>query len=403
MLGADRWNTLPERSAMTAERFATTLEPLLQGVADAVTGFDPEVLNAQIRATLATAGRETSLPLTASAGEFAGQAAAIGAELAAWAGDALARLAAAPIGFPAGPLVVRSRCDGHLLTPDATEMLMGARGGPVAIQLYNEWLHQTVLLRDALLPFANWRETPLLVTPRGLRHTEQARERFLAELLFRRVRHTSVVEYARRVVTGDGGPAGYGFDHDGGTVLPAVVDGDVLAAPRYLLRWRPGAGGTDATWVPAVEDYAAEGRTAAIGVGTATGGGPLAARITATPAKDGVRTAVIEVTRDGATTRVDLGQALRGHRFASGGPAAGDGPVLGAWPVLTAPGLVENTDGDAVLPAEGDDLVLLALLGRLYPENVVLAGAPGRPQTPPGVARTVLTPAGVLTPSGTRT
>ncbi|SDT65712.1 hypothetical protein [Actinoplanes derwentensis] len=43
------------------------------------------MLNTQIRATLATTGRETSLPLPESAGEFAAQAAAIGAALAGWA------------------------------------------------------------------------------------------------------------------------------------------------------------------------------------------------------------------------------------------------------------------------------------------------------------------------------
>ncbi|WP_430789699.1 hypothetical protein [Actinoplanes sp. G11-F43] len=389
MLGGSRWNTLPERSTMTAEAVAATLEPLLHGVADAVDGFSPEVLDTQIRATLATTGRETSLPLPESAGEFTAQAATIGAEIAGWAGRALERTATRRIGFPAGPLGVRSRCDGHLLTPEAADMLMGGRGGPVAVQLYNEWLHQTVLLRDALLPFAGWRETPLLVTPRGLRHAEEARERFLAELLFRRVRHTSVVGYARRVIAGADGPAGYGFDHDGGTVLPAVVGGSVRDAPRHLLSWRPATGGEDVTWVPASADYAAERRTAIGDLIAVTGDGPLAARITANPAHDGVRTAVIEVTRDGATARVDLGQALRGHRFAGGGPASPGGRTVSAWPVLTAPGLVHNDDGDALLPA-GDDLVLLALLGRLYPENVVLSGSPGRGTTPAGVARIVL-------------
>ena len=100
---------------------------------------------------------------------------------------------------------------------------MGSRGGPVTMQLYNEWLHQIVLLRDALLPFTNWQNVPLLVTPTGLRHTESARDSFLTELLVRQIRHTSIVDFARNVVTGTSGPAGYGFDPDGGTVLPAVI------------------------------------------------------------------------------------------------------------------------------------------------------------------------------------
>lgn len=91
---------------------------------------------------------------------------------------------------------------------------MGRRGGPVTIQLYNEWIHQMVLLRDALLPFTNWQEVPLRVTPEGLRPVEQGRDRFLTELLVRRIRHTAVVDFARHVVTGGSGPAGYGFGHE---------------------------------------------------------------------------------------------------------------------------------------------------------------------------------------------
>ncbi|MFE2872397.1 hypothetical protein [Embleya sp. NPDC059259] len=46
------------------------------------------------------------------------------------------------------------------------------------------------------------------------------------------------------------------------------------------------------------------------------------------------------------------------------------------WSALRAPGLVWTQAGDVTLDGTGqDDLVLPALLGRLYPENVILRSA----------------------------
>ncbi|MFF5672552.1 hypothetical protein ACFY8S_20875 [Streptomyces hygroscopicus] len=397
-LGGSRWNTFPAAgTTLTAREFFTATEPLLQGIIDdnALTSADGEVLEAQIRATLALGTRETSLPLAIgpdsapAARELGAQAETIGRELASWATAALERLLTDRIPLPAGPLVVRSHCYGHLLTPPAADLLRGRRGGPVTMQLYNEWLHQIVLLRDALLPFTNWRDVPLLITPTGLRHTESARDTFLTELLVRQIRHTSIVDFARQVVTGTSGPAGYGFDTSGGTALPAVLDQPLLTAPRYLLTWRPGpAAGETVTYVVEVADYYAAPRTLVEQLPPATAqSGPLTARTVTGPPADGTRTARIEVTHDGTTAHVDLGQALRGHRFAlredfaADGALTGDGPSRTAevWSALRASGLVWTEAGDVTLDATGrDDLVVLALLGRLYPENVTLRPG-GRP------------------------
>lgn len=430
-LGGDRWNTLPGTgTSLTAREFLAAVEPLLQGVIDdnALTAADVPVLEAQIRATLALGTREASLPLAVgphgapAARDIAGQAERIGRELASWAAASLERLLAERIPLPAGPLAVRSRCHGHLLTPQAVDLLMVTRGGPVTIQLYNEWLHQVVLLRDALLPFANWREVPLAVTPVGLRHTEPARDAFLTELLVRRVRHAAVVDFARAVVTGDTerrGPQGYGFATGRGTALPAVLDLPVREAPRYLLTWRPDAGGGardtgdgTVTYTARTSDYHAAPRTRVEELPPAApaADAPLTARVVPDPAADGVRTASIEVTRAGETVRVDLGQALRGHRFAhrtgdapegaafggapvgsaDGAPPAGAPATADPWRVLRAPGLVWSPAGAVSVDAAGRaDLVVLALLGSLYPENVSLgpvglpdpgtAGGAGRP------------------------
>ncbi|MFD5655022.1 hypothetical protein [Streptomyces sp. NPDC127039] len=388
-LGGSRWHTFPAAgTTLTAREFLTATEPLLQGIIDdnALTSADSEVLEGQIRATLALGTRETSLPLSlgpdsaSAARELGAQAETIGQELASWATEALERLLIHPVPLPAGPLVVRSHCYGHLLTPSAADLLLGRRGGPVSMQLYNEWLHQMVLLRDALLPFTNWQDVPLLITPTGLRHTEPARDAFLTELLVRQIRHTSIVAFARNVVTGTSGPAGYGFEAGGGTALPAVLDQPPLTAPRHLLTWRlEPAVGEAATYVTGVQDYYAAPRILVEDLPPATTtSGPLSARPVTAPVADGTRTARIEVTHEGTTAHVDLGQALRGHRFAQReDPAAGDASgTADAWSALRAPGLVWTQNGDVTLDATGqDDLVVLALLGRLYPENLTLRPA----------------------------
>ncbi|WP_157169406.1 hypothetical protein [Streptomyces typhae] len=409
-LGGSRWHTFPATgTVLTAHQFLTATEPLLQGIIDdnALTSADGEVLEEQIRATLALGTRETSLTLRVgpdsapAARELAAQAETIGRELASWATETLERLLTDRIPLPAGPLVVRSHCYGHLLTPAAADLLRGSRGGPVTMQLYNEWLHQVVLLRDALLPFTNWQDVPLTVTPTGLRHTEAARDAFLTELLVRQIRHTSIVDFARHVVTDTSGPDGYGFAAAGGTVLPAVLDQPPLTAPRYLLTWRPDPAAVEpATYVVETSDYYAAPRTLVEDLPPATTpAGPLTARRVPGPTTEEVRTAVIEVT-DGSTAavHVDLGQALRGHRFAhrpepatydasAGDTPAGDAPVYDApsegspstvdvWAALRAQGMVWTRAGDTTLDATGEsDLVVLALLGRLYPENVTVRPA----------------------------
>ncbi len=388
-LGGSRWNTFPTTRTMRARQFFTGAEPLLQGVVDALRSIDREVLEHQIHATLGLGTRETSLPLAvgpdsaSAARELGAQAEKIGREIASWATATLDRLLTHRIPLPAGPLVVRSHCDGHLLTHRAADLLMGSRGGPVAMQLYNEWLHQMVLLRDALLPFTNWQNVPLLVTPTGLRHIESARDSFLTELLVRQIRHTSIVDFARHAVTGTSGPAGYGFDHDGGTVLPAVIGTPPLTAPRHLLTWRPGpVAGDTITYVPESQDYYAAPRTLIDHLPPAAAAqGPVTGRVVIGPVVDGTRTARIAVTHDGTTAHLDLGQALRGHRFAHQ-TAATDAATVGntrtaeLWTALRAPGLLWTQDGDVTLEATGqDNLVALALLGRLYPDNVVLRPA----------------------------
>ncbi|MFF3485685.1 hypothetical protein ACFYXC_20780 [Streptomyces sp. NPDC002701] len=84
-LDGSRWNTFPTAgTTLTARGLLTATEPLLRGVIDhtVLTGADREVLEEQIRATLALGTRETSLPLAVGP-----DSASTARELGARAGD----------------------------------------------------------------------------------------------------------------------------------------------------------------------------------------------------------------------------------------------------------------------------------------------------------------------------
>jgi hypothetical protein len=383
---------------VTARQYVDAIAVLLQGVLASNGGQQPAVLIEQLRATLSLGGPHSSMPLppalNRAASELFAQAAQVNDQLVSWADDALDRLMADPETLPGGPLAVRSHCYGHTLIQPAIHILLGPQGGPVPMMLYNEWVHQMVLLRDALLPFSNWQDVPLPVDERGLRRLEQAREGFLAELLVRQIRHTTIVGYARQVAAPGAADdmVAYGFGYPGGTVLPAVVSARTVLAPTHLLAWSPRgatADGTVAPYVPQEADYYAAGRTSASEV--ARGERTLAdatAAVSGEPQPDGSRRAVIEVNAAGHVARIDLGQALRGHRYAYPLSAAGKDTLHDAanWrreavdldpvAVLEAPGMVWDSSGEYAIDAGQDGLVALALLGAVYPENVVLRRAP---------------------------
>ncbi|GAA3634699.1 hypothetical protein GCM10022223_61350 [Kineosporia mesophila] len=369
MLGADRWNQITGTTSLTAREYIALTLPLLQGTIEALSDLDREVLADQVRTTLALGTRESTMPLRAGLSrandELLGQAESIGQEIAEWAVEALDQLLADRSPFPAGPLVVRSHCYGETLTRPAAELLLGRRGGPVAMQNFNEWIHQTVLLRDALLPFTNWQQVPVHVTPLGLRHLEPAREQLFAEAMFRKIRHTTIVGFAQQVVTGESRSAGYGFDHNGATVLPVVTAAPVRTAPRYLLSWSPSKDAVHtATYVSELADYYAAPRTTLSSLPPATAS--TGARLVAGPVIEGVRRARIET----GSWSVDLGQALRGHRYARSAPDLTPEPDVSAASALAATGLVV---GNGAIDTAGlDELSTLALLGRTYPEKVTL-------------------------------
>jgi len=394
-----RRDQLADSDRLVAREIVRSLAPLLHDVVRWIGGVGTDDLMANLRATLATGGPESALPLDAVAGsqparqELRQQAATISERLISWIAADLAALIASPDDHTE-PVFTRSRCDGHPWTPQVQRLLMGPRGGPESMQGYNQFLHQMVLLRDALLPFTNWEQVPVLVDGTGLRRLDGARETFGTEMIMRQVRATALVDFARLVVEGKLGPHGYGFTSPHGTVLPTVVGSDVGTASPRLLSWhapdsptvpRPGTGAA-ATAVYALDDYFAAPRTPASAVsGPAQ---PQAKEATATSVARAVEL-VVAPGADPTTSSfglsvspediaVDLGQAVRGHRYAYRAPdgehsARDEGvQMLDARAVLAAPGLVWEAGGTWAVSAGHNPTLALALLGKLYPENVVL-------------------------------
>lgn len=140
--------------------------------------------------------------------------------------------------------------------------------------------------------------------------------------------------------------------------------------------------------VHALDDYSAAPRTPASELTAPSG--PASDRATAAAetgtfelvpergAEPGTCTVGLRPAAGGARTTVDLGQAVRGHRYAYRAPEGdhvpgdGDVRVLDAGAVLAAPGLVWEATGTWAVSAGHDPAIVLALLGKLYPENVVL-------------------------------
>lgn len=386
------------------------LEAILVQLGEPIEG-NPSVLLDSLQANLAISGDLSSLPLGPlalkdKAGvEITAQAARIGEQLVLWAREinsekrALTQYGAETL----GELEFRSHCYGHTLIPEAIAQVWGPAGGPRVMQLYNEYLHQFVLLRDALLPFANWEQVPFEVKEhtqfKGLRFLEPARKVFITQLLGKELTHKAIVQYAQSVLSSGLTSAGYGFQYPLGTILPAALGESAGEAARYLLKWHPVQTiKTEGTQIVAIsfeyeyDDYYAAPRNEA-GTGIPASKDqldisedhsdlPSIARLL--PNTESDRTTLrFSLEKEGQASTVDLGQLFRGHRFSyrpernnHSKDAAVKRTSTSIHPVadiLSHSGLVTSTDdGIHVIKTGGNELVQWTLLGKLYPENVVL-------------------------------
>ncbi|MFT4181925.1 MAG: hypothetical protein QM636_08395 [Rhizobium sp.] len=397
---AAAWD-LPRHSATVGE-IIEALDPLLEAVRLQLGGgAERDGLLDQLRGTLSLTARESSLPLAhvptddGLRHELTIQAGAIsdyiigktrqvnesGVSLRRHGADALQSFA------------LRSHCDGHLWRPDVTAQLTGPYGGPNVMQIFNEWLHQIVLLRDSLIPFTNWETLPIpldrLAGARGLRALEEARGRFVGDLVTKQVQHGTILRMAEAVFGLPSGEASYGFFTGEIVILPCVVGDDIGTAPKALLSWRQdGISGLERagpTRFPyAQSDYFAQTRSRIGAVSAAPDREAAHARLEARSIGKGEALIDIVVTL-GEEFRIDLGQALRGHRFAYR-PAVETYAVRFAEPndevpvthplaeLLSLPAIATADSGIHIIHLPDDPLASLAILGKIYPENTIIRG-----------------------------
>lgn len=390
------WDLQP--GIYSVDSFVAALDLLLEAVVHQLgDAADRDSLLDGLEASISTGGSESVLPLDvftftdAARVEISEQARRIGAALVARARDANKARRGRSMARPGqlDALFIRSPCEGYQWTGPVIRQLMGSHGGRNVMQLYNEWLHQFVLLRDGLLPFTNWGDVPLAIgrpgADAGMRMIEQLRERFVAKLLTQRLPHAGIVALAHGLfsATSPEGTA-YGFQTGLGLALPTVLGERIEQSPRYLLTWHP------ARLIDAADDavVALRARLADYLAHIATDPeatlqGPLLGAVTGqlVPHQQGATaTVTLELQAASSMLSTDLGQALRGHRFmqlpAHGLPSGRRGEPArqrhSARAILEQERLVQASEGIHVVSANGDPLVALALLGKLLPENLIL-------------------------------
>lgn len=373
-----------------ARDFVRAADPLLRAMLQALKDEPAAsgVLLEGLRAVLAVEGRESSLPVApvlgeaSLRGELARQAVATGDALVVMAEEAASEPAALSEAQLAA-LDVRSPCEGHVWTKPVAALLMGPKGGPRLMQLYNEWLHQFVLLRDLLLAFVNWTEVPLPLDrlgAAGLRASEATRKVLLAALLTGRVRHEILIHHALSVWGGSGNAAVWGFQTQVGLALPAVFS---LEGSAGLLVWHPAV--LVASGEVTVFHYAEDSYSDAPRVEPGSGSAQRPATARASGARlvavsEAGRTLVrLELELAGRRFAIDAGRIARAARYAQASVETTDTDPRAAFPVvwhaaedlLNASGFVSAAQG--VHACAADSLVTLGLLGVIYPENVIVA------------------------------
>ncbi|KAE8148718.1 hypothetical protein BDV25DRAFT_130994 [Aspergillus avenaceus] len=317
-------------------------------------------------------------------------------------------------------LYLRSPCEGHLLTPPNVDLMFGRRSQSHLMQLYNEYMHQMVLLRDALLPFQNYEEVIIPVdgrTARGIRHLERPRSEFLTNILTKQVAQSAIVKHAQALLapgllSSSQTSYGYGFQYSHGLVLPAFLAGG--PTPFHLLQYIP-AKVVEDTPEGVIFDYRVQEYYLAPRIEIPTGVEVTTASKSACPEANGWGTPAVNVEdaairvvppapdsspivrelelqlqlANGQSISVDLGQVARGHRYLYQASPSSDltssvnGDDSPTSTIIHDPasvllqagprdGLITAQQGGLHIIPVQDPLVALALLGKIYPENVVL-------------------------------
>lgn len=317
---------------------------------------------------------------------------------------------------------VQSPCEGYIWTDSVAHLLRGPRGNRQLIQLYNEWLHQMVLLRDSLLPFQNYVDVKLSIQCRigpGLRDFEEPRSRFLVQCLTRTASQAALVDIAKVFTAPNLPSGGYGLQYSHGLILPAFLSG---SNSLHLLRYHAAhldrsvaSAGAEILFDYEHVHYPSAPR-AEIGAPIDIIPPNRWSQALSSVIKSEIRECSLAAEKtdgkfqlryllklrislnDGVHVSIDLGQISRGRRYAYqraetrgllkipptpgfSTPASLCNPIA----ILTQPGLVTSRDAGIFLIPAANPIIGLALLGKLYPDNVVMLGG----QQPPAVAEAI--------------
>ncbi|KAG9597972.1 hypothetical protein KCU77_g4288, partial [Aureobasidium melanogenum] len=420
--------------AYTARQIVEGCAPLLETVLHHLGPSPPdqssarEMLLNNLASNLALGTRESSLEIPAkdaSRKEFAAQAFKIGKTLITYARE-IKDASFDP------DYAIRSPCEGHLLKPAVALLMFGPRSLGHLMQIYNEYLHQMVLLRDALLPFDNYDEVVIPITAGegkqrlGMRFTEPTRMKFIAELMTKLTTQKSVVGSAQSFLAPDlAVENAYGFQYSYGVVLPAaVVGGQSLRLLRYIPAILD-----DTTPEVSFEYEFADYYTAPrieipqpsqciadvqdqLSVSNATQHEHTNCSFAIhenTELKSTSRILRLQMSHaNGKCSTVDVGQISRGWRYSYKASAQSQRPasstviasIHGAAHFLAnsgSSGLITDKQGGIHLIKCSNNLELLACLGAIYPDNIIildegatLEDTEGVGQSLPGEPRFVL-------------
>ncbi|KAJ6016339.1 hypothetical protein N7540_010930 [Penicillium herquei] len=381
--------------------------PLLETIVYHLGQDSPNTRSAQaslldnVASNLATNTRESTLPFQddvpdLSRREIKEQADRIGLALVNWARDAS--------NGPFEPnLNIRSPCENHLLTPVNVELMFGKRSQPHLMQLFNEYMHQMVLLRDALLPFRNFDEILIPINgkaARGIRHLEPDRERFLTTLITKSATQSSMLALAKALLalnlpkTETGG---YGFQYEHGCILPSFLSGG--DTHFHLLEYMPTK--IDPLQENVLFDYEFPDYYTAhrseIAAGSLVQAKDLL-NFPSEPVSPIVQNASVIISsfdsststcqlklqlelNDGKCAGVDIGQIARGHRYSYQALTGETTDLLNQNPIVhSSLDILQQLDSGLITAKQGglhviptvQPIVVLAILGKIYPENVVL-------------------------------
>lgn len=373
-----------------------------------------EALLNNLKTVLAISGREAALPLDAVLNNHAAsieltyQAQSIGRTITDWAQVFIKQKQASKTygkGYLQN-LKIRSRCDQYVWNKVVIDMLMGPSGGPNVMQLYNEYLHQMVLLRDMLIPFENWDVIPLELKDRkkqrGLRFIENSRNKFISQILMKKISHKAIVLFAQSLLSPELPSGGYGFQYHLGIILPSCFGASLEDAPKYLLRWHPVVVINKekmplvdpATFYYGYEDYYTAPRS------------ELELKNSKLNDYEGhnvndiFKASIVADSNEYGTTRlqmilsfetkeysVDFGQIMRGYRY-SYNPSQEEksGVTMSqeikptifehrALDIIEQTGLASSRKGIHFIKTGGNIILILALLGKIYPDNIIIFNA----------------------------